>query len=165
MGAAVMLLLVGCGPESGEPIVAAEAERCVLPTEGAMVPPPRAMVLGEGTPEAFVPYTDGQTVSLRLGFQGGYMLTPRVRVAALKGDGDSACWQVDLNNEMALDWVGPGLVAQLLFERHGDAFYSGVMNNLINYDKQQLQGQPLTMDVTTSGIDIDETFSVSVILK
>ncbi len=116
--------LVGCSPAPPEgALPPSDPQRCVAPEEldGEAVPA-RELALGEGDPTTFEPYSEGETVALQLGWQGGFMITPRLRVQALPGDPDSNCWQLRLNNEMddPAAEVAPGVVAQLLFERHGD---------------------------------------------
>ena len=163
----IVTQLMACSPAPPEEELPlqVEPERCVLPEDGDPGGPARALALGQGEPDAFVSYQAGQPVQMVLGWQGGYMITPRVRVEAFEGDPEDACWLVRLTNDMADVEVLPGAAVQLRFQRHGDAFYSDAINNLLAYERDVLDGQSLAMDLTARGIGVDESISITVTLE
>ena len=136
----------------------------MLPEDDSGEASVRELALGEGSGDDFAAYTDGAELPMVLGWQGGYMITPRVRIEAREGDPDNACYKVRLANQVEQGWVGPGMVTHLMFARQGDAFYSDPVNDLLTYQVEELSGQELRLDVSAEGIDVDEEMSVTVTL-
>jgi hypothetical protein len=87
--------------------------------------------IGEvGADGSFVAWTDDQMLPIVYGFQGGYMLTPRIRVSAPSLAGDTTCLRIEVQN---LDVPVPGGTDGATFERQPDGSYlSYPLNDLLS---------------------------------
>lgn len=163
---ALACALAGCSPEpgaSGEPLV--EPQRCST-MQGATPRAIRAVAIGLGEPDGFIPLEDGDEVALVLGTQGGYMITPTIRVAADDGDGDALCLMASLDNAMAAPSdIGPGVQAYLSFEMHGAYCYAANIFDLLAFDAAPLVGRALTLHALVRGDGFEGSDEVSVMLR
>jgi hypothetical protein len=147
--------LVGCGPEALAPSSLAttgEPARCVAEVSGEGTEEPRALAVGTGSAPSFHAYEEGEVVDLIKGYQGGYMITPSMRVDAAGDMRDEACFQVRIEN--ALEEGGdvvPGLKSYVLFERSGEAFYIESLYDLLAMDAEILREKTLLLKATVRG--------------
>lgn len=135
--AAACAALVACGPRAPE---RSEAEYCAVGDVPSMPgPSTRDLAVGDGAGATFTPWVDGGGATLESGFQGGYMLTPTLRVAGAPGDGDSLCLRVRIQHT---DPEGPlpSLLADRAFTRDGDAFYAQDLSDLLAFSRDELAG-------------------------
>lgn len=129
--------LVACGPRPNEPV---EAEYCAVgDVPSSPGPVTRALAVGDGAGATFTPWVDGSKASLEAGFQGGYMLTPTLRVSASPGDGDSLCLRVRITHTDP-EGILPSLLADRAFTRDGDAHYAQELSDLLAFSRDELAG-------------------------
>lgn len=160
--AALLVAASACGP-TPEPAPApglppfSEPPRCASDA-GASAGATRKILVGSGDGADFVAYVEGQDVSLVLGYQGGYMITPTVRIPIVSGDGVEACWQARLENALVEGGdVVPGLLSHVFFERSGDALEAGPFNDLLGGAPGPLQNKTLVLTVTVTGLTFEAT--------
>jgi hypothetical protein len=164
--AAVLAGCCGSAPDTDEgPSPGPQAERCAEDIGDAPAAI-REVTLGSGDP--FVAYADAEAVQLIRGYQGGYMVTPSIRVAASAGDGERACLRVALEN--AFDDGGdgpasPGVLAMLVFERRGDQLCVDDLYDLLGLDRSALTGRTLALTVRVTGTDFTATDTARVALQ
>lgn len=144
----VLVAVVACGPTLPGEDLEPEAERCAIdePIDGT----PREVVIGSGQGAGFVPYADGLGVPIVHGPQGGYMITPTLRVPALADT--EACAVVHIDHGGVAEGFLPGHKANLLFTQSGDHLYTGNIYDLLAVDAAMLVGTTLTLHVTVSGL-------------
>jgi hypothetical protein len=163
------LALGGCsdpyGPYLGpEPSV--EAEFCVADDEDLPPTSTREVSVGLGDGEVFAAFEPGQEISLVQGGQGGYMIVPSVRVPVAEGDGEQACWNVRIDNEISSEGTEvPDLLSRVEFDRRGDHLQVDGLYDLLGYNSDALEGQTLTMTVTVTGRDFEGVTSVELLLR
>jgi hypothetical protein len=147
--------LVGCGPEAPEPSSlspSVEPARCVADVSDEGAQEARAIAVGSGSEASFHAYEEDEVVDLIKGYQGGYMITPSVRVDAAGDTRGEACFQVRIEN--ALEGGGdvvPGLKSYVLFERSGGAFYIESLYDLLGMDAELLRDKTLLLKATVRG--------------
>ena len=139
-----VILLSGCGPEEASEIDAVAAHRCTA-LDATPAETPAEAELGVLSGERFVPLADGDSVVLYRGHQGGFMITPAVRIPAGGVAGDSICTTVHLINRAVDEDVAvtPGLRIQVRLARKGMHFESGYFDNLLAYEEEGLLGREL----------------------
>jgi len=161
--------LGGCGPSAPpEPV---EPERCTAPTTrgvdggGLDGMTPRAITVGAGEGASFAPWSDGATATVIMGFQGGAMITPTIRVTALATEGESVCLRVALRNTLSdASEVFPGVVADITFVRVGDLFEAANLFDQLGFDAAALRGKTLMLVVDVTGVTFNGSASVSLLL-
>jgi hypothetical protein len=164
--AAVGCGLLGCGPPEPDVVTADDAERCVADEGSSEVAETRAVALGVGGSAAFRAFQDGEETEIVRGFQGGYMITPTVRVEAMGDSRDEVCLHVLLENALMEGGdVGPGMLAQVMFMRSGDFFYVDSIYDLLGYDLDPLEGKTLLLSAAVSGVGFGGTHAVTLRLK
>ncbi len=142
--------LVACGP--GEPVPEGGAEHCgfFTPRDSSEA---RVTELGVVDRGEFILLEDGASVPLVAGFQGGYMLTPAVRVEAHDGDPDTMCASVSITNELdegAPQEIDPGVLGFIELERRGEVLESGYLDDLLTYDATEALGLELELSATVT---------------
>ena len=172
LSSAVALVLfsatASCGPSV--PPLPVEPDRCVGLTprdvdagvDGAM---PRAISLGAGEGASFVEWNDGATATVIMGFQGGAMITPTLRVPALPTEGETICLHVELHNTLSDgSTTPPGLVTDITFTRVGDVFEAANLFNQIGESADSLRGKTLTFVVEVRGVTFTASKTMSLLL-
>ena len=110
----------------------------------------------------FVAYVDGGETPLVFGFQGGYMVTPVIRIPAEPSDIMRPCFNIRVDNELDPAGSAPDLEFSMIANPE-DGFYelNGITNFLGNV-RSDLVGRTLTMDidVVANGFSIDETIQL-----
>lgn len=145
-----ILLLVACGP--------GPVDVCEDLSPGAA----RAAEIGTYEDGEFVAYVDGGETPLVFGFQGGYMVTPVIRIPAEADDDPAPCFNIRIENE--LDPAGSSIDLEFsMLASAEDGMYNleGITNFLGNV-RRDLVGRTLTMDieVVADGFTVDETIQV-----
>jgi hypothetical protein len=146
----------GLGPESSACFDAPPGEATAA----------RALQIGVVGPSGFVPLADGDAMALILGYQGGYMVTPSLRVEAIDGESAGVCCRLELVNTVAgAPDIAPGLRGNLLLERQGGYLQSGYLNNLLSFEREPLLGKALELDVhlVAGGFVADAALSVTLV--
>jgi hypothetical protein len=161
--------LSGCGP--AVPAEPTEPERCTAPTTrdvdggGLDGTTRRAITLGAGDGASFAPWSDGATATVIMGFQGGAMITPTIRVPALPTEGETVCLRVALRNTLSdASEVFPGVVADITFVRVGDVFEAANLFDQLGFDAAALRGKTLMLVVDVTGVTFAGTASLSLVL-
>ncbi len=158
--------LFGCGPGEPDREIPDDAERCVAEEDSGGALEARAVALGVGGAGSFRSFQDGEEAELVGGFQGGYMITPAVRVEAAGDSRDEACFQVHLENAlMEGGEVVPGALVNATFTRSGGFFYVDSLYDLLGFEPGSLQGKTLLLSATVSGVGFEGTQAVSIRLK
>jgi hypothetical protein len=158
--------LVACGPPEPETTSLSDAERCVADEGSSGVVEAREVALGLGGSAAFRAFQDGEEAEIVSGFQGGYMITPTIRVEAIGDSRGEACLQLRLENAlMEGGEVGPGTLSQVLFSRSGDFFYVDSIYDLLGWDLDPLEGKTLLLSATVSDVGFQGTRAVTLRLK
>jgi hypothetical protein len=150
---ALLLVCSGVFACSGEPSSTnpAPLRPCLdEPVKGPLVE--GAVAIGFGGPDNFVPYDEGGAQTLVFGPQGGYMLTPTVRVDASLVNTDGHCPYLDLGG--TVDGQEP---MQLHFHvpdapLNGGFWYWEQLPLFLSRDLPSLVGRPC---VVTGGFDDD----------
>lgn len=164
--AVVGCIFLGCGHGELDPDAPEDAERCVAEEGSAGAVEARAVALGVGGSAAFRAFQDGEETELISGFQGGYMITPAVRVEAAGDSRAEACFRVRLENAlMEGGEVGPGTLSQVIFARSGAFFYVESLYDLLGYDSGPLEGKTLLLSATVSGVGFEGTQALTLRLK
>lgn len=162
-------LVAGCGPDDAPQPV--EPERCSAPlTRGDGGAPggiaSRAITVGAGDGATFTPWVDGATTPVVMGFQGGAMITPTIRLPALPSDGASLCLRVELRNTLSdASDVFPGVVADITFVRVGEVFEAANLFDQLGFDAGSLRGKTLMLVVEVTGMTFAGTTAISVLLQ
>jgi hypothetical protein len=158
--------LLGCGPRDVDPVFTSDAERCVAePGEGGVVEA-REVELGLGGVNAFRAFQDGEETEIVRGFQGGYMITPTVRVEAAGDTREEACFRVHFANVLVEGGeVGPGTLSQVMFTQSGEFFYVDALFDLLGYDLGDLEEKTLLLSATVSGVGFEGKRDVTLRLK
>jgi hypothetical protein len=161
--------IVACGPTDSLP---EEPEYCSAPTRGldAGAPgdgmTPRALTLGSGAEESFAPWSDGSSATVLMGFQGGAMITPTLRVPALATEGETICLRVALTNTLSGGSTPfPELTTEITFQRVGDVFEAANLYDQLGFDASALRGQTLVLVVEVIGVTFTATSTVSLVLE
>ena len=162
--------IVGCSDPSGptdEAPLQVEAEHCVADGEELPADATRPVIVGLGEGDDFQALQEGQEVALVLGGQGGYMIVPSLRVPVLEGDGNEACWNVHLDNELDGTPVSevPDLLSRVKFERRGEHLQVDGLYDLLGFESEPLSGRTLKLTVEVTGPDFSGESSVSVVLR
>jgi hypothetical protein len=146
--------LVACGPN--DPDLPSEPEYCTPPPIGAFdagAPvdgtPPRTLTIGTGEDASFMPYATGATAPVILGFQGGAMITPTLRIPALLSDGSE---------------VFPGVTSDFTFTRVGDAFEAANIFDQLGFSTSDFVGKTLVLDATVTGVTFRASASATLTL-
>lgn len=144
-----------CGPDE-------QSDQCRRPGEGG---PVRNLIIGElDSAGVLVPYTPGQDVDLIRGNQGSDMVTPAFRLSSLEGDeDDTLCVAVTLANTM--DGETRSVTRHLEFNRKGDSYESGALENALFFSVLPLRGRTLEMNATLASSDATASSEISVRLK
>lgn len=160
-------ILAGCGPSDPiDPTAGDPPGGCYTDFLDAGTRAPRAAVLGEGSGASFQAYEAGQKVTLVSGFQGGYMVTPSVRVDAAGGAGAEACFQVSIKNVLTdVEDVAPGLQTYVTFAKSGEFFDVEGIWDLIAMDDDPLHGKTLVLKATVTGQDFEATGEATVVIE
>lgn len=127
--------------------------------------PPRELTLGSGDGATFSPWSDGTTATVVMGFQGGAMIMPSIRVTARATDGDTMCLHVALANTLSdASEVFSGISADLTFTRVGDVFEAANIFDQLGFDAGALRGKTLMLVVTVDGVTFTATSAVTLLL-
>ncbi len=120
------------------------------PTQGAIVPD--ALTIGSGSPQRFVPSTDGDTTELIIGSQGGYMAVPLFRVDSAAFGTDGVC--AYLRVEAAVDGRAPeNYTIRLPDSSPSEPYwYFGTLPLFLSYDEVDV----VDRDCTYSAAFIDD---------
>jgi hypothetical protein len=165
-----LLPLFACGPN--DPDLPTEPATCTAPSirdfdAGAPVDgtPPRTLTIGAGEDLAFMPYTPGATAPVIMGFQGGAMITPTLRIPALPGDGASLCLRVELANRLSDGGeVFPGVMTDFTFTRVGDAFEAANIFDQLGFSTSDFVGKTLILDANVIGVTFRASASATLTL-
>lgn len=129
------------------------------------------MEIGDASSGELVPYSNGGAVELVLGNQGSMMITPWVRVDALEGDAEEACFVVRLENEMEGPLAeDPDAVKSnqfnVQFLRKGSFFLSdGALYHPFSWDRETLAGEKMKLTANVRGDGFEGTKSVNIVLE
>lgn len=159
--------LAGCGPGEPEPEAPVnDAERCVGEEGNGEPLSAREVLLGKGSGAAFQAYAEGEEAELIAGFQGGYMITPTVRVEAAGDMRAEACFRVWLQNTIVEGAeVGPGTLSYVVFTRSGDFFDVESLFDLLGFEADALSGKTLLLKAKVSGVGFTGEREVTLRLK
>lgn len=160
----------GCGPS--DPPLPPEPEYCTAPTTRDLDAgtfdgtPPRTITVGGGDGASFVAWSDGAVAMVIMGFQGGAMITPTIRVTARPADGATMCLHVALHNTLSdASEVFPGAEADLTFVRVGDVFEAANFYDQLGYDAALFRGKTLMLVVDVTGTTFTATSTTSLQLN
>lgn len=161
----------GCGP--AEPPLPPEPARCTAPTSrdvdaGPVLDgmAPRTATLGTGDGASFTPWSDGAAATVVMGFQGGAMLTPTLRVPALPTEGDTICLRVELQNSLTdASEVLPGGITEVTFVRVGEDFEAAYVYDQLGFDAASLRGKTLVLVATVTGVTFTTTTTLHLALR
>ena len=158
--------LIACGPSPSSALdPPSEGDVCV-PEATAALGPEAPLTVGQGSGSSFVALEDGDVATFVLGFQGGYMITPVLRLP-LVGEQPSLCLEVVIAHQIVdgpTDDVSAGLFQYARFERGVDGFESAPVSDLLAYDPGLLEGRSLSLDVTVRGSEVTGSRSVVLLL-
>lgn len=158
--AAATALLAGCGgPLPGE------ANDCPTTFEENF-PEKRAVEIGYGEGESFVPYHDGDDLPLRTGGQGATMVTPMLRVAGGAPGEEEGCYRVRLSDDA---YPGPDgentNQANVVFVRAGEWMVSdGEVFHPFTVDDGSLVDSQISLTATVQGEGFEGSTTVTVLL-
>ncbi|MFP6685858.1 MAG: hypothetical protein VB934_14150 [Polyangiaceae bacterium] len=165
VGLVMVLGLCACPPveESDPRPPNLDARRCVGSTDAATET--RQLRVGSMTDDAFVAYTEGESVSVIQGFQGGYMITPSIEIERDPGDPGELCLMVRIQNTTASVELAPGIYASILFENDGGVLRSDPIYDLLSFDSDELVGVSLVLDVEVESADFRAAQTVRLTLQ
>ena len=146
-----LLMLVACGP--------GPVDVCEDPSPG----PVRAAVVGtQGPNDSFVPYVDGGETPLIFGLQGGYMVTPIIRIPVEAGDDPAPCFTVRVENDLDPPGSAPDLEFSTITRAENGTYEIVGITNFLGNVRRDLVGRTLTMDISVvaDGFHVDETIQV-----
>lgn len=151
---ALVLLLVGCPTEP--------MDVCENLSPGTARSAEIGSYDGDGN---FVAYMDGGETPLIFGFQGGYMVTPVIRVPALAGDTPTPCFNIRIDNELDPAGSAPDLDFSMIGEAEDGMYTLEGISNFLGNVRRDLVGRTLTMDVdiVADGFTVEETIQVVLI--
>jgi hypothetical protein len=154
MRAVVAVAVLSAGCVDCEPTPPPEPELCTVDrTIDGGIAEDRAVVAGQGSGDSFVPYEDGGATDIIAGFQGGFMITPTIRVEAGTESGDRICALVRLTHRLESgDAIVTGVDRMVVLRRQGSYFYSDAINDLLSSDRSRLVDQTLLLDVEVRGV-------------
>jgi hypothetical protein len=139
-------------------------ERCNIPdpTRGREVD--GALTLGEGEGATFAGLEDGQPMTLIRGPQGGFMVTPVLRVDQGKMGTDGRCVYTELGAE--IDGLDPISVEAHLSGLTADATHltSEAIPFLLAFDPNTLVGKTCVLSATWEDDGINATAQATVVL-
>lgn len=168
--ASALAALSACGPN--DPDLPSEPEYCTAapirdfdagaPVDGAT---PRTLMIGAGEDAAFTPYAAGATAPVIMGFQGGAMITPTLRVPALPGDGATLCLRVELLNRLSDGGeVLPGVMTDFTFTRVGDTFEAAHIYDQLGFSASDFVGKTLIVSANVIGVTFRASTSATLTL-
>ena len=152
---ALFVLVVACGLIACGP---GPVDICTDPAPGPM----RTAVIGTYVDGGdFVPYVNGGETPLVFGFQGGYMVTPAIRIPAEASDGPTPCFTIRVDNELDPPGSAPDLEFST-FTSVDSGMYEINITNFLGNVRRDLIGRTLTMDirVVADGFAIEDTIQV-----
>jgi hypothetical protein len=155
--AALVVLLPGCS-EPGSPPA---DDRCPPPLRDA-TPVAEALGIGFYGEDGFELVADGQMLPIVLGFQGGYMLTPAVRVDAARLGTDGRCVLMDIEAEVA---GGPKVEQHYEFltpHSNGEAWLTDTIPLFLSADLNAVRDKLCTITATWRDDELEARSSVSV---
>ena len=127
--------------------------------------PPRTLTIGAGEDAAFTPWTAGASVPVIMGFQGGAMITPTLRIPALPSDGATLCLRVELRNRLSDGSdVFPGVMTDFTFTRVGDVFEAANIFDQLGFSASDVVGKTLVLDADVIGVTFRANASVTLTL-
>jgi hypothetical protein len=154
---ALAVVLAGCSdPDGGAP-----EERCP-PSTGAVDRVENALEIGFWGEDDFEPVSPGQMVPFVQGFQGGYMVTPLVRIDRTRFDSDGICAVMDIEA-----YVSAGPYQKLHYEfanprSDGEYWLTDTIPLFLSGIPEPLEGKPCTLTATWRDDDLEATSSVEV---
>ena len=160
---ASLFVATGCGPtEPAPPVEPGEEAVSCAPTPGAPPSAERELTIGRLEDGAFVPVSDGDSIPLIFGSQGGHMIMP---VVDLPSSGEAGvCARVRLEHGPDDAPVAPGLAAYILLEPVGDRLRSGALRDLLGYDSGELEGLELQLEMFVDAPTFTAYQSVDIIV-
>lgn len=146
-----LVFLVACGPMP--------VEVCEGLTGGAAR---RAEIGTYDENGDFLTYVDGGETPLIFGLQGGYMVTPVVRIPAEASDDATRCFNVRIENELDPPGSAPDLELSLIASAEDGVYTLEGLANFLGNLRRDLIGRSLTMTIEIRGRDVavDETIQV-----
>lgn len=110
----------------------------------------------------FVAYVNGGETPIVFGFQGGYMVTPIIRVAAEAGDPPMPCFNIRIDNELDPPGSAPDVDFSMVARAEDGVYQLEGITNFLGNLRADLIGRTLTMDidVVADGFTIEETIQV-----
>lgn len=169
--ASSLAALSACGPN--DPDLPTEPAYCTVtsgtfiadggaPGDGIMA---RTLTIGAGEDAAFTPYEAGATAPVIMGFQGGAMITPTLRVPALPGDGATLCLRVELLNRLSDGGeVLPGVMTDFTFTRVGDTFEAANIYDQLGFSASAFVGKTLIVNANVIGVTFRASTSATLTL-
>jgi len=166
----LVTLLAACGPN--DPELPKEPAYCTpppmdffdagAPVDGAT---PRTLTIGAGEDAAFTPWAAGASVPVIMGFQGGAMITPTLRIPALPSDGATLCLRVELRNRLSDGSdVFPGVMTDFTFTRVGDVFEAANIFDQLGFSASDFAGKTLVLDADVIGVTFRANASLTLTL-
>ena len=159
------LLLLACAALAGCPPSGPVEQATDCPTKfPESFPDSRSVEIGDITSGDFQQYADGGTIALRKGNQGLFMITPAIRVEARPGDGDEACFRVNLDS--AFGNVPVGLLANVHFLKNGAFLESdGAIYEPLSSSSDKVEGVTGTLTATVKGEGFQGVRSITLTIK
>jgi hypothetical protein len=155
---AVSLLLAGCsGPDDSS------ANSC-LPPSSSVHEVEGAVGIGVFGEAGFELVAEGQELPLVRGFQGGYMVTPVVRVDEASFGTNGRCVQMDIAADVE---SGPAVEQHYRFaalQADGGFWFSDTIPLFLANDPDDLSGKSCAITVNWRDDGAESTASVSVLL-
>lgn len=163
--------VLACGSSPAQREVEKEAIRCGASDdiEGVRVGhgAERAAEIGVLDGGRFVPLANGDALRVVRGHQGGFMVTPALRVVAERGDPEAVCCNVVVTNTVGTRevQVSPGMHADVMFVGAGDWLQSGYLNDLLAYSHVGLEGAAMTIEATLEAREFASSVTIDVSLE
>jgi hypothetical protein len=154
---ATSVLLVACSDPDGS----SSGDRCPPPI-GKARPVENALEIGFWGEDDFEPVRPGQMVPFVQGFQGGYMVTPLVRIDRARFDSDGHCALMDIDANVS---AGPHEMLHYEFvnpRSDGGYWLTDVIPLFLSGSPEPLEGKPCTLTATWRDDDLEATSSVEV---
>jgi hypothetical protein len=154
---ALAVVLAGCSdPDGGAP-----EGRCPPPT-GAVEPVENALEIGFWGEDAFERVRPGEMVPFVQGFQGGYMVTPLVRIDRARFGSDGHCAVMDIDANVS---AGPHEMLHYEFANprsDGEYWLTDVIPLFLSNSPDLLEGKLCTLTAHWRDDDLVATSSVEV---
>jgi hypothetical protein len=142
----------GCGDGGTTADPPVDLDRCALTIDvgSGGVPIDGGLAIGLESDDTFAPLVDGGMVELVMGAQGGWMITPTLRVDGDAMLGGEPCPIAIFDSAVAEGGPTLSQTMPLLFVRQGEGepWYSSVVPLFLSLDVDELEGKSASFGVT-----------------